>query len=201
MLGRFLRAASVACFLRFYGSTRLGRCRSGLTEVIDLGRRAGGEMENDRVFSNLLALSLQSRFQALELKIPCRFFEQFTFLWYLYLEVLLRFRCSFRVGREVLLGTRFEQRRQVGLVPLLSAVVTALMTLSPRAGVFRLLLFMGNRRCGLPFSRQFRSPCRFVPPGLPRGEHGGQLSAQTPQSFSVTLRWVGIGLPGGRCSK
>jgi hypothetical protein len=36
-----------------------------------------------------------------------------------------KFRCSFRVGREVLLAARLEQRPQVGRVALLSALVKA----------------------------------------------------------------------------
>lgn len=42
-----------------------------------------------------------------------------------------QFRCSFRVGREVLLVARFEQRSIVGRVTLLSVWVKAYTTSSP----------------------------------------------------------------------
>jgi hypothetical protein len=42
------------------------------------------------------------------------------------------FRCSFRVGIEVLLAARLEQRPQVGCAALLSAGVTAYKTSSLR---------------------------------------------------------------------
>src|SRR5258708_16330433 len=55
------------------------------------------------------------------------------------------FRCSFRVGRKVLLVVRFEQRIKVGLTTLLSAWVRAYMTLSlepeQSGSFFRLSLF------------------------------------------------------------
>ena len=47
------------------------------------------------------------------------------------LSINEQFRCAFRVGREVLLVTRFEQRSIVGRVTLLSVWVKAYMTSSP----------------------------------------------------------------------